>query len=107
MKEFCAIGSEVTGRKVTYEYLSDEEMYAFFDAQGVPRETDGVWAETAKAFPFCSMGMVTFGTAIRLDQMSYCTDDFEKLTGKKPLSVREMFEDIDNHRIGARNATEK
>jgi len=37
--------------------------------------------------------------------MSYCTNDFEMLTGKKPLSVREMFEDIENHRIGGMNPT--
>ena len=107
MDEFCAIGTEVTGRKVEYKYLTDDEMYEYFDAQGVPRETDGIWAERAKAFPFCGKGMVTFGSAIRLDQMSFCTDDFEKLTGKKPLSVREMFMDIDNHKIGARNAADK
>jgi len=105
MRDFCEIGSEVTGHKVSYKFLADDDMYGFFDAQGVPRETDGVWAESAKAFPFCSKGMVTFGTAIRLGQMSFCTDDFEKLTGKKPLSVRRMFEDIENHRIDARNAT--
>ena len=107
MDEFCAIGSGATGRKVVYNYITDEAMYEYFDAQGVPRETDGVWAESAKAFPFCSKGMVTFGTAIRLGQMSFCTVDFEMLTGKKPLTVREMFEDIDNHRIGVRNASEK
>ena len=106
MTEFCAIGSAATGRKVSYQYVTDDESFKFFDAQGVPRETDGIWAESAKAFPFCSEGMVTFGTAIRLDQMSFCTDDFEKLTGKKPLSVKSMFEDIENHRINARNATD-
>lgn len=46
--------------------------------------------EANPAFPFCSDGMVTFGRAIRLDQMSNCTGDFELLTGKKPKSVREV-----------------
>ncbi|UWG98711.1 NmrA family NAD(P)-binding protein [Dehalobacter sp. DCM] len=106
MEEFCAIGSEVTGKKVTYQYVSDEENYAFFDSLGVPRRTDGEWAETAKAFPFCSEGMVTFGAAIRNDKMSYCTNDFETLTGKKPKSIREMFEDIANYRVGKRTSTD-
>ena len=104
--EFVAIGSEVTGKKVIYKYISDEEMYAFFDSVGVPRYTDGEWGEAAKAFPFCSEGMVTFGKAIRLDQMSFCTDDFEMLTGQKPLSVREIFEDLEKHRIGDRTSTD-
>lgn len=106
MKEFTEIGSEVTGNKVEYKYIDDEEAYKAFDELGVPRETDGIWAETAKAFPFCSKGMVTFGTAIRLDQMSFCTDDFEKLTGNKPTSVREMFQNLNQYGIGQRTATD-
>jgi NAD(P)H dehydrogenase (quinone) len=106
MEEFVKIGSEATGRKVVYEYIDDDAMYKFFDDLGVPRRTDGEWAETAKAFPFCSEGMVTFGAGIRKGQMNHCTDDFEKLTGKKPLTVRYMFENIDNYRIGNRKSTD-
>ena len=104
--EFLQIGSEVTGKKVTYEYIDDEAQYKFFDDLGVPRHTDGEWGEAAKAFPFCSEGMVTFGAAIRKDQMSHCTKDFETLTGKKPLTVRYMFENIDKYRIGTRTSTD-
>ncbi|MDW8803126.1 NmrA family NAD(P)-binding protein [Clostridium sp. A1-XYC3] len=104
--EFVKIGAEVTGKKVAYSFIDDDEMYKFFDSIGVPRYTDGEWAESAKAFPFCSTGMVTFGAAIRKDQMSFCTNDFEMLTGKKPMSVRQMFEDLENHRIGTRTSTD-
>lgn len=104
--QFVQIGCEVTGMKVVYEYIDDDAMYQFFDGLGVPRYTDGEWAETAKAFPFCSEGMVTFGAAIRKDQMSHCTNDFEMLTGKKPVTVQHMFENIENYRIGNRTATE-
>lgn len=104
--EFCKIGSEVTGKKVSYIEISDDEMYAFFDAIGVPRSTEGEWAESAKSFPFCSDGMVTFGRALRLEQMNACSNDFELLTGRKPLSVREIFQDLENHRIGSRTSTE-
>jgi NAD(P)H dehydrogenase (quinone) len=106
MEEFVAIGSAVTGRKVVYQYITDEEMWAFFDSKFVPRKTDGDWSRADPAFPFCSDGMVTFGRAIRLDQMSNCTGDFELLTGKKPKSVREVFEDIENYQIGRRTATD-
>ncbi|WP_414733641.1 NmrA family NAD(P)-binding protein [Acetobacterium carbinolicum] len=104
--EFCKIGSEVTGKNVTYSEISDDAMYAFFDAIGVPRSTEGEWAKSAKSFPFCSDGMVTFGRALRLEQMNVCSDDFEMLTGRKPLSVREIFQDLENHRIGQRTSTE-
>lgn len=107
ISEYVGIASEVTGKKVAYHEISDDEMYAFFDSIGVPRTTEEMWADTAKNFPFCSDGMVTFGRAIRLGQMSNQTDDFEKLTGQKPLSVRDIFTDIENHRIGSRTSTDK
>lgn len=81
-------------------------MYAYFDSIGVPRTTEEMWADTAKNFPFCSDGMVTFGKAIRQNQMSVYTNDFEKLTGRKPLFVRQIFEDFSNHLIGNRTSTD-
>ena len=104
--EYLAIASEVTGKKVVYKYINDDEQYAFFDSIGVPRTTEEMWADTAKAFPFCSDGMVTFGRAIRLGQMSAFTDDFERLVGRKPLTVRQIFQDIQNHEIGSRTSTD-
>lgn len=104
--QYMAIASEVTGKKTEYQYINDDEMYEFFDSIGVPRTTEEMWADTAKNFPFCSDGMVSFGRAIRLNQMSTFTDDFEKLTGQKPITVREMFEDIENHLIGTRTSTD-
>ena len=107
MEEFVNIGNEVTGKKVFYKYIDDDAMYKFFDSLGVPRYTDGEWSsEAAKAFPFCSEGMVTFGAAIRKNQMSQCTDNFETLTGKKPLTVRQMFENLRDYRIGKRTSTD-
>lgn len=105
--EYLKIASDVTGKKVIYKYINDDEQYAFFDSIGVPRTTEEMWADSAKSFPFCSDGMVTFGRAIRLNQMATFTDDFEKLVGRKPLSVKQIFEDINNHLIGERTSTEK
>ena len=83
--DFLEIASEVTGKKVVYKYITDD---------------------AAKNFPFCSDGMVTFGKAIRQNQMSVYTNDFEKLTGRKPLFVRQIFEDFSNHLIGNRTSTD-
>lgn len=106
MKEFCELGSRITGKKVEYHYVSDEEQYEFFDSIGVPRTTEGKWAESAKNFPYCSEGMVTFGRAIRLGQMSTYTQDFKILTGKEPTSLEEMFNNIDQYLVGARTSTD-
>ena len=104
--QYIEIANEVTGHDVKYVEINDEEQYAFFDSIGVPRTTEDMWAQTATNFPFCSDGMVTFGRAIRLGQMSTYTDDFEKLTGQKPMTVRQMFEDMENHLIGSRTSTD-
>ncbi len=104
--EYLAIASEVTGKTVTYQYIDDDTQYAFFDSIGVPRTTEEMWADTASNFPFCSDGMVTFGRAIRLGQMATFTNDFEELVGRKPISVREIFEHMDEHLIGSRTSTE-
>ena len=104
--DFLEIASEVTGKKVVYKYITDDEMYAYFDSIGVPRTTEEMWADTAKNFPFCSDGMVTFGKAIRQNQMSVYTKKKKKLTGRKPLFVRQIFEDFSNHLIGNRTSTD-
>lgn len=106
ISEFLAIGSHITGKEVKYKYISDEEQYTFFDSIGVPRTTEGEWAETAKNFPYCSEGMVTFGRAIRLNQMNTHTTDFKELTGQDPISVKEMFEDVENFLVGSRTSVD-
>ena len=104
--EYIEIANQVTGHQVNYVEINDEEQYAFFDSIGVPRTTEQMRAQTAANFPFCSDGMVTFGRAIRLGQMSPFTDDFEKLVGRKPLTVKEIFEHMGEHLIGSRTSTE-
>ncbi len=104
--EYIAIANEVTGHAVKYEEINDDEQYAFFDSIGVPRTTEEMWAQTATNFPFCSDGMVTFGRAIRQGQMSTFTNDFEELTGQKPMSVKYLFENMNDYLIGARTSTD-
>ncbi|MBQ1341844.1 MAG: NAD(P)H-binding protein [Erysipelotrichaceae bacterium] len=100
---FCEIGNEETGNHVDYKFVTDEENYAIFDAMGVPRTTDGVFQKGSEA-PFSSDGMVTFAQAIREGKMDIKTDDFQKLTGCEPITVREMFADQANFQIGDRHS---
>jgi NAD(P)H dehydrogenase (quinone) len=103
ISEFVSIGNEVTGNNVRYEEVTDEENYAIFDAMGVPRTTDGEFQKGSEA-PFSSEGMVTFAQAIRLNKMAEFTDDFYKLTGKKPRTVKYMFEHFNDFQIGERHS---
>ncbi len=48
--------------------------------------------------------MVTFAQAIRENKMAEHTDDFEKLTGDTPLTVRYMFEHAEEFQVGERHS---
>lgn len=103
ISDFVAYGNQATGNNVRYQEITDEENYQIFDAMGVPRTTDGVFKKDSEA-PFSSDGMVTFAQAIREGKMDTFTDDFEKLTGEKPMTVLYMFEHADDFQIGERHS---
>jgi NAD(P)H dehydrogenase (quinone) len=90
-REVAAIMAEVTGRPVAYVSTTDEEQYATFDAMGIPRRP--VDDQSVAGIPWNSDDMVTFGQAIREGFLQVCTDDVERLTGRKARSVRQMIED--------------
>ncbi|MDO4539294.1 MAG: NmrA family NAD(P)-binding protein [Coriobacteriales bacterium] len=106
ISQFIEIGNESTGNHVTYQEVTDEENYQIFDAMGVPRTTDGVFKKDSEA-PFSSDGMVTFAQAIREGKMDKFTDDFKKLTGDDPLTVKYMFDHCDDFQIGERHSKDK
>lgn len=103
ISQFIEIGNSATGHHVSYQAITDEQNYQVFDAMGVPRTTDGKFKKDSEA-PFSSDGMVTFGQAIREGKMSLQTDDFIKLTGAQPLTVKYMFEHADDFQIGPRHS---
>ncbi|WP_062203217.1 NAD(P)H-binding protein [Demequina salsinemoris] len=105
MAQFCAYGNEATGNSIPFHAIDDEQQYAVFDAMGVPRTTDGKFEDGSEA-PFSSEGMVTFGEAIRLGKMAVCSLDFTVVTGRKPLTVLEMFKDADSFQVGARHSVD-
>lgn len=101
--KFIEIGNEVTGNQVKLKNISDEDTYKAFDAMGVPRTTDGKFQKHSAA-PFSSEGMVTFGQAIREGKMDMHTNEFKKLTGSDPMTVKYMFEHSDDFQIGDRHS---
>lgn len=90
-EEVSAIMAEVTGRPVEYVSLDDEGQYAMFDAMGIPRRP--VDDSEVGGIPWNSDDMVTFGQAIREGFLELCTNDVERLTGRKARSVRQMIEE--------------
>lgn len=105
ISDLVRIGNEVTGNDLKYKAITDEEDYEVFDKMGVPRTTDGKFKKGSSA-PFSSDGMVTFGKAIREGKMGTYSDDFFKLTGQKPRTVKDMFEHSEQYQIGARHSVD-
>lgn len=90
LREVAALMAEITGRPVEYVSLDDEGQYAMFDAMGIPRRP--VDDQSVAGIPWNSDDMVTFGAAIRGGFLEICSDDVERLTGRKARSVRAMIE---------------
>ena len=91
MGDLCALASEMTGREVELVPISDAEFDADLAAAGIPEE----YVE--------GMEHPVIGTSSRKDILSYeqgvrggwfalLSDDVERLTGRKPVSMREGFE---------------
>ncbi len=88
--EVAALMAQITGRPLEYVPVDDAQMYAMFDAMGIPRRP--VDDQSIADIPWNSDDMVTFGQAIREGFLDVCSDDVERLTGHKARSVRDMIE---------------
>lgn len=88
--EVAAMLSEACDRQVKLVETDDDGMYAHFDALGIPREP--VDDQSVAGIPWNSDDMVSFERSIREGYLDICTDDVEKLTGRKARSVSELIE---------------
>lgn len=89
-RQVAAIASEISGRPLPAEDISDEQNYAVFDAIGVPREASDD-PDPNVPIPWSSNDMVTFGQAIREGYMDHVSDTVERLTGRAPIPLREVM----------------
>ncbi|KAL0264467.1 hypothetical protein SLS55_000417 [Diplodia seriata] len=93
-RDAARVMGDVAGRGsdgVVFESLTDEEMFATFDAVGIPREP--VDDLVVGGYPWNSSDMVSFGKATRLGEMEVISGDVEMLTGRPPKSFREVLEE--------------
>ena len=103
--DFLNIANKVTGNHITYTRLTDEELYAYFDSIGVPRDTDGDF--TNSPIKATSEGMVTFGTTVTQGYLDVPVSDFSSLTGRQPLSIEYVFEHVNDYLLGDRHPTDE
>jgi NAD(P)H dehydrogenase (quinone) len=88
--EALAMVSEIAGKPIEVQPVSDEEMFAYFDSLGVPRHASDVVPDGP--IPWSSDDMVTFGMAIREGFFDEVSPHVERITGKPPRSLRSVFE---------------
>ena len=85
-----ALVSEMAGKPIDVEIVDDEGMFAYFDSLGVARKASDVVPDGP--IPWASEGMVTFGQSIREGFMDVESTDVERITGRKPRTLRSVFE---------------
>jgi NAD(P)H dehydrogenase (quinone) len=85
-----AMVAEMAGKPITIIPVDDEGMYQYFDSLGVARKSVDLGPDDA--IPWASEGMVTFGQAIREGLFNVESDDVERITGKKPRTLRSVLE---------------
>lgn len=88
--EAMAMVSEMAGKPIDLQQVDDEGMYQYFDSIGAVRKSEDLTPETP--IPWASEGMVTFGQAIREGYFDVISDDVERITGRKPRTLRSVFE---------------
>jgi NAD(P)H dehydrogenase (quinone) len=76
--DFAAILSEITGRQIPYEQLTDEQFVAGAVASGAMPEP-------------MAQGMATFGRATREGYFDIVTDVARRFTGRAPTGVHEFL----------------
>jgi NAD(P)H dehydrogenase (quinone) len=84
-----ALASEIAGKPIVVEPVDEEGMFRHFDSLGIPRHASDDVIDGP--IPWCSEDMVTFGQSIREGYFDERTDYVERLTGRKPKSLRAVM----------------
>lgn len=84
--EMARVIAEVAGASIEWVDVDSASMYAFFDKLGVPRMA--VPDQTVENIPWSSDDIVSMEAALKDGWFDIQSDDFERLTGRKPQSFR-------------------
>lgn len=89
-RAFAGLLAEVAGVPIEYRLISDEDLYAHFDAMGIPRDASKEF--NVDGYAWCSDDMVPYEQALRAGHFAVVSDDVARLTGRKPRSFRAFVE---------------
>jgi NAD(P)H dehydrogenase (quinone) len=90
LPDAMALVAEMAGKPIEIELVDDEGMYAYFDSLGVARKASDIVPDGP--IPWASEGMVTFGQSIREGFMDIDSQDVERITGRRPRTLRSVLE---------------
>ncbi|KAI9729563.1 MAG: hypothetical protein M1834_006759 [Cirrosporium novae-zelandiae] len=68
---------------------TDDELYEYWGKKGVPRNMYGDF--TNSPLPLCRDDLVSCGVVVRRGLMDNVSDSIEKLTGRKPETIYDVF----------------
>ncbi|KAA8996678.1 NAD(P)H-binding protein [Affinibrenneria salicis] len=88
--QICDMVAARSGVALTYSSMSDEELFAWYDALGVPRKATGDFSRSP--YPWCSEDIVSNEAGVREGTMRTISDTVERLTGRKPLTAQDLLE---------------
>lgn len=83
------MAAEIAGKPIVLEHVDDEGMFAYFDSLGVARHASDIVPQGP--IPWSSDDMVTFGRSIREGFFAVKSDHVERITGRKPIPLREIM----------------
>jgi len=85
LQQDADILAEVSGKPLQLVHVTDDDMYAYFDGFGIPREA--VDDNVVEGVAWSSDDMVSFERTIREGRFAVISDDVRKLTGRAPQSL--------------------
>jgi len=91
MRYICELIAERSGKPYTYKVLDDDGFYAYLEALGIPKETQG-FNYTAPV-PWCGYDMITNEGGIRGGDLCVISHDVYKLLGRKPRFVDDILDE--------------
>jgi NAD(P)H dehydrogenase (quinone) len=90
-RDICNMIAEKSGIPFTYVPMTDSEFQKYLENLHIPETTDGDFSQSP--VPFCWRDMITNEAGISEGQMGVVSHDVEKLTGRKPLEVRDLLDE--------------
>lgn len=91
-RDLAELISELSGISIEYCPVSHEDFFKHLDSLNIPRDSNGDFSKSP--VPWCGNDMVTNEASIAEGLMDIKSDAVEKLTGKKPKTVKEIANDF-------------